>query len=82
MTGKLIGKTPVTYHKNMVIRGVAKQLVKRSIQNHSYPYIGPSGIRNLVHQQLILAGKLVNKSEVNKAIPNKWFEKWFENTLF
>lgn len=62
----------------MAIRRVAKQLVKRSIQNLSYPYIGPSGIRNLVHQQLLLAGKLVNKSEVNKAIPNKWFE----NTLF
>lgn len=56
------------------IRRVAKQLTKRHLRNLSYPSKGPSGIRSLVHQEFVLSGVNMNKSEVNRALPNIWFE--------
>jgi hypothetical protein len=59
--------------RELSIRRVAKQLTKRHMLNLSYVRLGPSGIRSLVHQTFVLAGHDVNKSEVNKAVPNTWF---------
>ena len=59
--------------REMLIKRVGKQLTKRHMRNFSYVNLGPSGIRNLVHQELTLAGVNVNKSNVNKALPNSWF---------
>ena len=56
------------------IRRVAKQLTKRHLRNFTYPSVRPSGIRSLVHQAFVLQGINMNKSEVNKALPNIWFE--------
>jgi hypothetical protein len=55
------------------IRRVAKQLTKRHMRNLSYARVGPSGIRNAVHQEFALAGISINKSNINKALPNTWF---------
>jgi hypothetical protein len=56
------------------IRRVAKQLTKRHMRNFSYAHLGPAGIRTLVHHTFISAGINTNKSHVNKALPNSWFE--------
>jgi hypothetical protein len=55
------------------IRRVAKELTKRHMRNLSYAQLGPSGIRSLVHQEFLLARININKSNVNKALPNTWF---------
>jgi hypothetical protein len=44
------------------------------MRNLSYAGLGPSGIRSLVHQEFVLTGLNINKSHVNKALPNSWFE--------
>jgi hypothetical protein len=60
--------------RELLIKRVAKQLTKRHMRNLSYAGLGPSGIRSLVHQEFVLAGLNINKSHVNKALPNSWFE--------